>query len=443
VLHQALMDELASGYEFTDNGDGLYRRITYNGRTLAYLYPRQRRNGYYDRRVRVVWASPIDAAPETLREEFTFERDRNGREVTTVPLSSWWMPRIRNLLDWVIAHPVSGAHANRPRGARVDGAAALVRGRQIVALSERTMGLEIEFFGVARRDAENIVWNAFPRSLGWNIVYDGSVTRGAGGVGLELVTPIFGTAELSREEGFRQLGLILSELRAAGARVDRSCGVHVHLGAKDAKPMGIKIFMELWKNNQALIDLVVPASRRGQNHGFCKQLDSHYMQKVKTRMPADDRYWVVNPCAYAKFGTVEVRQLAGTLNLQKIQTWAEFSLHMFDYAARTTSRQGDVRTHRLRTRNGLVELLKEVGVSDDTRSFFEDRAVDFGAHRRDVYGLTLAEIERNEERAQRIAQEAEALIRERHEHAAVGIDPFIYGEGQAIFEGHTVHVGSA
>lgn len=402
-----MIDQISEGYNYVDNGDGLYRRVlTRDGRTIAYLYPRSRGNhcaGYHRCysacTVKVVWASPIDGAPDEHRRVFSFRRDANNREYflarrgLLVPdtETSVSITEIRALLAWSVANPVALARRNRPRGPVVGlqrrGAAAP---RQDVTPPEhRRWGIEVEFFGVSRHAAERAV-SAISRS--WRVKFDGSVTRYGGYVGLEVVSPIIGGDPDAYRAGYDpyvapadawdQLTQILAALRAEGARVDKSCGVHVHMECRDVERKGVKRFVNLWANNQDAINLLVPASRRDQTVGYVKRFFPDDLARYNSSGAnwRNNRYWVVNPCAYIRMGTVEVRQHAGTLQPGKLKHWVAFCLAMMHVAAQARS----VRT--MTQRDGLVPLLEELTLDADTREWLTERAVDFGGDAVALYG---------------------------------------------------------
>lgn len=95
---------------------------------------------------------------------------------------------------------------------------------------ERTFGIEIEF--VCKR-IDAVQRHLDRRGLtGWHLKTDSTVKPNAqqqsqnfGNTGRELVSPI-----LKGNDGLRQLKLACEALEAAGARVNKSCGLHVHHG---------------------------------------------------------------------------------------------------------------------------------------------------------------------------------------------------------------------
>jgi hypothetical protein len=144
-----------------------------------------------------------------------------------------------------IARPQSAAEAvraaERRQGAiNANGAVARVAQANTVSgdlISNRTFGVEAEFYNITPQTAIDAL-----RAVGivavnagythrimseWKIVTDSSVTStGTGtGYGLELVSPI-----LRGRDGLEQVAKALDALRNAGAKVNKSCGIHVHVG---------------------------------------------------------------------------------------------------------------------------------------------------------------------------------------------------------------------
>lgn len=60
---------------------------------------------------------------------------------------------------------------------------------------------------------------------GWTVKYDSSIRAGRGRQGAEIVSPV-----LKGADGLRQIKAVCQTLNQLGARVNRSCGLHVHVG---------------------------------------------------------------------------------------------------------------------------------------------------------------------------------------------------------------------
>lgn len=195
----------------------------------------------------------------------------------------------------------------------------------------RTFGVEVEFFGVSRTlvgqalraqgvNAQVEGYNHTDKAY-WKIITDSSVD----GEGNELVSP-----PLSGDKGLAELQTVLKVLNEIGAKVNKSCGIHVHHDANDFTPATFKNVYGIYGKYEATIDELFPASRRGNSNRFCGQLnnDSLYfdaLARIKTLADVGymfrNRYKKVNFQSYRIHGTIEFRQHAGSTDFDKISSW--------------------------------------------------------------------------------------------------------------------------
>lgn len=216
-----------------------------------------------------------------------------------------------------------------------------VRARRATrTLAERRFGIEIEYIGrsseVAREmEARGVRcsvedYNHRVRS-GWKIVSDASVSGG-----YELVSP-----PLRGEEGLRQLKIACDALDAAGARVDRQCGLHIHHDVHDLDAPAFGRLFRGWSRNQRNTDSLVAASRRGSQWARAhsdaeirriESLSSMDDGSVRRMLSGMDRYRSLNAICFPRYGTVEARQHQGTINAKKIGAWVRYGQAMIDAA---------------------------------------------------------------------------------------------------------------
>lgn len=224
--------------------------------------------------------------------------------------------------------------------ARRQGRATAVRRPR--ATSTRKFGIEIEFVGATNRAVEREM-----RALGldvavegynhqtrahWKIVTDASVAGG-----YELVSP-----PLSGRDGFDQVKKACQALAAAGARVDRQCGLHVHHEIRDLTAAQIKALVRGWASSQVAIDGLVAASRRngrwaahftGRDLDHMERLaDDATTSAIGSHVGYVDRYRALNLNGFPRYGTVELRQHQGTTNAKKIVAWIHFGQAMIKRA---------------------------------------------------------------------------------------------------------------
>ena len=206
--------------------------------------------------------------------------------------------------------------------------------------SKLTFGVEIECYNVIRQDLiENATANGLQiRSEGYNhadnshyykIVSDSSLQ----GVNTnEVVSPI-----LKGKKGLQSLETLCASLSAIDARVNRSCGLHVHIGAER---MSDEHYCRLVRNYQKIekaVDSFMPTSRRANNSRWCHSLEGIDFSACTTknaiaRAMNYDRYYKVNAIAYDRHKTIEFRQHSGTTDYEKISNWVMFLARLVEYS---------------------------------------------------------------------------------------------------------------
>lgn len=206
----------------------------------------------------------------------------------------------------------------------------------------RTYGIEIEITAIQGMTQENLAqalrnggvnaeserYNHETRDH-WKVTTDSSC-------GWEVVSPI-----LKGDEGLTQIKQVLSILKEAGAKVNSQCGIHVHYDIRDLSVDHVKRFLTSYGNNETLIDLIQPQSRRGNNNYYCRSItplitesrvsfyqldDCNTVEDLANKLAGGSRYYKVNLMSYARYGTMEVRHHCGTLNYERIANWIKFNL---------------------------------------------------------------------------------------------------------------------
>lgn len=192
----------------------------------------------------------------------------------------------------------------------------------------RKFGVELEFLGgyapvIREMEARGLTvsyegYTHRVRRGAWKIVTDASVA------GYELVSP-----PLSGAAGIAQVQKACEALVAAGARVDRSCGLHVHHEVSDLTIESFRRLFRLWSNAQGATDELVAASRRGSRWAHPLREDEVARIEALRELPHNgnvyiDRYRSLNIQAFGRYGTVEVRQHQGTINAKKVIAWIKY-----------------------------------------------------------------------------------------------------------------------
>jgi len=217
-------------------------------------------------------------------------------------------------------------------------------------LMGRTFGIEIECVGLTRYEATQALRAAGinARDEGythtvtshWKVVSDTSLVDAGGhnDTTCEVVSPI-----MRGHDGLAEVTRVMDALRAAGATVNRSCGMHVHIGANDLDAAAVYRVVANYTKNQQAIDTVHPQSRRSTTAGTLygayrsyeiSSIESNVQSGTDKAYLYSDRYKTVNLVSLRKYGTIEFRQHAGSLNGEKAAAWVQFVMAMVDAAVR-------------------------------------------------------------------------------------------------------------
>ena len=193
----------------------------------------------------------------------------------------------------------------------------------------------------------------------WKLVRDGSLS---GTNNKEIVSPI-----LRGKKGIIEMKKCLTALHNAGVLVNKTTGVHLHLGAKD-------LTLQTWKNLlfnylgfQPIIDKMM-ANYRRNNRNWAMQpnlkFDSNsntpvvdrdwrstveaartfrdlqliYLKNTNTSTNLDSeteyrssaRYYAINLFSYTKHGTVEFRQHGGSIEYDTLTAWLLFMHYLIE-----------------------------------------------------------------------------------------------------------------
>ena len=168
----------------------------------------------------------------------------------------------------------------------------------------------------------------------WKIVSDSSIQ---GQRSFEIVSPI-----LEGESGINEIDIVCQVLEQTGAKVNKSCGLHIHF---DAEGLSLDTWKRIYKNYAKLentIDGFMPDSRRGNTNRFCKGFKNiqNFSNKINNASSLraiseifnNDRYYKINPTSYSRHNTCEFRQHAGTMDYRKITRWIKFLHNLCEFS---------------------------------------------------------------------------------------------------------------
>ena len=213
-------------------------------------------------------------------------------------------------------------------------------------------GIEIEMRSITREMAAKIIAEYFGTTVTgstakdnegrlWKLVRDGSINDENGGA--ELVSPIL------QYKDIETLQKLIRLLRKNGAKVDKSCGIHIHIDAKDFTPKTIRNLINIIYSKEEMLYKALKVDKLREEK-YCQKTDEKFLKKLNeekpesleklseiwydTQAPYSDRnakynksrYHDVNLHATFTKGTIEFRLFNGTLHAGEIKSYIQFCL---------------------------------------------------------------------------------------------------------------------
>lgn len=180
--------------------------------------------------------------------------------------------------------------------------------------NDNYIGVEIEFYSPCQSSSELGLDNHRLANL-IQVGGDGSIRAEPGMVGQELKL-------LSIEKEFASnLKTIVDVLVKKGAKVNNSCGLHLHFDMRNRNVR--KAYYNLIDANDFVVKTV---SNERQTNKYCipSMKESFYDQK------SQGHHCGVNASAYDKYKTIEIRFHEATLDADEIIMYAEFMLKIIN-----------------------------------------------------------------------------------------------------------------
>lgn len=175
-------------------------------------------------------------------------------------------------------------------------------------IPDRTFGVELEVAGLSQEQAFLVLRMAgLPvedpcrheaghiRMQKWRFHDDGSIrdTRNDVHRTVEVVSPI-----LSGAKGLKEVRKACAALAKAGAYVNKSCGLHVHVGARDLTVPEVITLCKRYVAHESYIDSILHPSRRGGENRYCNSVQrtlndiewSRYVTRLNREIQSHQRW---------------------------------------------------------------------------------------------------------------------------------------------------------
>ncbi|MGB1204417.1 MAG: amidoligase family protein [Chitinophagales bacterium] len=244
----------------------------------------------------------------------------------------------------------------------------------------RYFGVEIEAFNIPRADltralkragikvkTDNRSSDAYEQNY-WKVTTDSSI---AGNQTFELVSP-----KLKGTAGIKELEKVCEVLKQKNAKINKSCGLHIHLDATDFSLDDWKALIKNHINYEKLITSFMPKSRR--KNTYCKSMMKSYGSKKSIYQAIDrcnsiedirdfynSKYYRLNVQSYFRHKSVEFRQHSGTIEFEKIKNWILLLNTLVKKAKK----------HEVARQGGITSFKKNV--PSKTLKFYQERQAKF------------------------------------------------------------------
>lgn len=200
-------------------------------------------------------------------------------------------------------------------------------------------GIELECYNVSRNTVATALVNAGLSATiagyagndysKWQVKTDGSIN---GTEGFEVVSPV-----LEGEAGLSEVRKVCAVLNSLDAKVNSSCGFHVH---HDASGWGVQEFRNLFKRFvkfEGALDMLQPSNRRADQNAYIlsvanrarpELIDSCRSVRQLSDLFGNRRYFKLNLQSFFRSGTVEFRHHSGTTDADKIVNYIRLTAAM-------------------------------------------------------------------------------------------------------------------
>jgi len=231
-------------------------------------------------------------------------------------------------------------------------------------LRTQKFGIEIEMTGITRAAAAQVIAGHFDTSAThvggmydafavrdgdnrqWKVVSDSSIHRESrrgqssnASYAVEFVSPI------CKYEDIETIQEIIRKLRSAGAKVNSSCGIHIHI---DAAPHDVKTLRNIVNIMAAKEDLLYKTLKVDvHREHYCAKADTRFLDELNAKRPTsmdtlesiwyngrsgrnyhydESRYHGLNLHSVFSKGTIEFRLFNSTLHAGEIKSYIQLCM---------------------------------------------------------------------------------------------------------------------
>lgn len=232
-------------------------------------------------------------------------------------------------------------------------------------MKSQRFGIEMEMTGISRKKAAEVIAAYFDthevydggsydayhvtdrQGRNWKVVSDASIHpamrdgRSASNLyKVEVVSPI------CHYEDIETIQELVRKLRHAGACVNRSCGIHIHVDAAPHSVKTLRNLVNIMVSKEDLLYKALAVDVARENH-YCQKTDLSFLEELNRKKPRsienfermwyhgdsrsfdhydETRYHALNLHSVFSKGTIEFRLFNGTMHAGKVKTYIQLSL---------------------------------------------------------------------------------------------------------------------
>lgn len=259
--------------------------------------------------------------------------------------------------------------------------------RQIEAMKQQTIGVEVEMNNIRRDSAAKLAaeyfgtgryedtarrngyytWSAWDaQGREWKFQRDVSIS-GPDSHKCEMVTPIL------HYEDIETLQDLIRKLRSAGAKSDasRGCGVHIHIGANGHTPQTLRNLANIMAGHEELIAEALKLDRSRMDR-YCRTVDPDFLaelnkKKPKTMAKLADIWYTTQGASYGRnqhYNPSRYRML----NYHATFTKGTIEFRLFQFDKPTAERRNGLHAGQLKAYIQLCLALSEMAKEVRTAS---------------------------------------------------------------------------
>ena len=231
-------------------------------------------------------------------------------------------------------------------------------------MRSQNFGIEIEMTGLTRAAAARIIAGYFgtqathiggtydtytvrdSQNRRWKLVSDASILcRNSSNLSASRDYSVEFVSPICKYEDIATLQELVRKLRAGGARVNDSCGIHVHVDASAHSPQTLRNIVNIMASKEDLLYKALKVQIRREN--YCKKTDTRFLEELNHNRPKtmdaveklwynghgsrhihydNSRYHALNLHSVFSKGTVEFRMFNSTLHAGEIKAYIQLCL---------------------------------------------------------------------------------------------------------------------